>query len=114
MAMELSRRLVRALLDEGQSIPERIARKTKLHILDNFAVMTAATRSPLSTPVLEAMMCGGASGTATIIGRSERVPPAIAAFSNASLAHIMGYDDIHDIARIHPTSVTPTGSLSRW
>jgi len=110
--MHLSRRLVRALNEERKAIPERIALKTRLHILDNLAIMIAARRSPLAQTVLDGIAAGGCSGGAHVVGGAERLPPALAAFANASLAHIMDYDDIHDVARIHPSSVTLPAALA--
>jgi len=100
------------MAQERRSIPERILLKTRLHILDNLGIMIAARSSPLTPKVLEGAALGGASGLARVVGGPERLPPALAAFANGSLAHIMDYDDIHDVARIHPTSVTLPAALA--
>jgi 2-methylcitrate dehydratase PrpD len=108
----LSRQLVRSLTAERTAIPERIVRKTWLHILDNLAVMAAATRSPLAQFTATALDAGGSGGAARVMGGRTGLPPAMAAFGNAALAHIMDFDDIHDIAKIHPTSVTLPSALA--
>jgi 2-methylcitrate dehydratase PrpD len=47
-----------------------------------------------------------------VIGRAEALPPATTAFINSALMHTMDYDDIHDVARIHPSSVTLPAALA--
>ncbi len=40
-----------------------------------------------------------------MIGSKLRYPPAYAAFANTALEHPFDYDDLNDLARIHPTPV---------
>ncbi len=106
--MFLSRRIVRMLLRRWHDgLPAEIAEKTRLHILDSMGISLAALRgSPVAVQTIEALREGCGGGACSVVGTTIRLPPTQAAFANSALAHAMDYDDIHDTARVHPTSVT--------
>ena len=110
----LSTELVRLMLGkQANGLSEKISAKTRLHIIDTFGISLAAARgSPVAEMVLASLCYGGASGVCRVIGHAQRLPPAFAAMANSALAHTMDYDDIHDIARIHPTAVTLPAALA--
>jgi 2-methylcitrate dehydratase PrpD len=110
----LAREIVRLMLRKrAAGAPPEIRRKGRLHIADNAGIAIAAAHgSPVAGRVLKSLCAGGASGICSVIGHSQRLPPASAAMANAALAHTMDFDDIHDIARIHPTSVTLAASFA--
>jgi 2-methylcitrate dehydratase PrpD len=112
--LPLSRALARLVLDRHRrGLPAAVLARAELHALDNLGIALAARPAlPLCREVIEAMCFGAAGGASTVIGGPERLPPAAAAFANAALAHALDFDDIHDIARLHPTTVTLHAALA--
>ena len=110
----LSAKLVRLMLQKRQAgAPEAVRAQARRHIADNLGISVAAVfASPIGAMVLKSQTAGGVTGACSVIGSSQTLPPTLAAMTNSSLAHIMDYDDIHDIARIHPTSVTLHAALA--
>ncbi|VTU45438.1 MmgE/PrpD family protein [Variovorax sp. PBL-E5] len=109
----LGRELVRLLLRrQREGLPASVLAKARLHIADAVGMALAAHRTPLAAQVLEAMAAGVDGGACRVLGTARRMPPAQAAFANAALMHILDFDDIHDRARLHPTTVTLAASLA--
>jgi 2-methylcitrate dehydratase PrpD len=110
----LSRRVIQLMLRRKEhGLPDQVMERARLHVLDNVGIALAAHGAlPVCDQVLEALCHGGASGNCSVIGNARRLPPALAAFANSALAHALDYDDIHDIARLHPTTVTLPAALA--
>lgn len=81
------------------------------HLADTLAVALAARRSPDFAPVMAGTL-RGASGACGLLADGRTAPPAQAAFLNATAAHLMDFDDIHDDARLHPTPVVLGAALA--
>lgn len=112
-APSLGRELVRLLLARRrEGLPAPIAAKARLHIADAVGMGLAAQGTPLAAQVLDAMAAGVDGGACRVLGGARRMPPAQAAFGNAALMHILDFDDIHDRARLHPTTVTLAAALA--
>jgi 2-methylcitrate dehydratase PrpD len=112
--ISLSRRLVRVLLEmRAQGIPADIREKTRLHIADAVGIALAARNSlPIAEEAIAAVGAGGSTGPCMVFGGSERLPPIAAAFANSAMIHALDFDDIHDLARLHPTTVTLPAALA--
>lgn len=112
--LPLSRALARMVLDRHRrGLPTEVLARAELHTLDNLGIALAARPAlPICREVIEAMSFGTAGGVSTVIGGPERLPPAAAAFVNSALAHALDFDDIHDVARLHPTTVTLHAALA--
>lgn len=111
----LSRQLIRLLLQrrERGEISGALRRKVLLHVTDAVAIGWAATSSPLLAQQLMDAMCMGVEGGACqVFGSRRQLPPAQAAFTNAALIHTLDFDDIHDISRLHPTTVTLPAAMA--
>ncbi|NMM78108.1 hypothetical protein B2J88_43650 [Rhodococcus sp. SRB_17] len=111
----LSRRVACLLQqrDTEGGIPPEIRHKTRQHIADAVAIGLAATRSqPLAQQLLDAMTMGAGGGACGVFGSAARHAPSLAAFTNAALIHTLDFDDIHDVARLHPTAVTLPAALA--
>ena len=113
-AVPLSRALARLVLDRHRrGLPPDVQARAELHALDSLGIAFAARPTlPICQQVIEAMSFGTVGGTSAVIGGVERLPPAAAAFANSALAHALDYDDIHDVARLHPTTVTLHAALA--
>lgn len=112
-AVPLSRALARLLLRRAvQGLPPEVMARAQLHTLDSIGIALAARATlPIAHQVVAAMAFE-AAGRAVVLGGPERLPPAAAAFANSALAHALDYDDIHDLARLHPTTVTLPAALA--
>jgi len=114
--MALGLELTRALLRQGQQrISREIVDKTRLHIADSVGIALAARASlPIASETIAGMSEGTAAGVCCVIGSDRRLPPALAAFANGALIHAIDFDDIHDLARLHPSAVTVAAGLAAW
>jgi 2-methylcitrate dehydratase PrpD len=84
-----------------------------LHICDTIAISLASYKGePIALKSIAGLSIGVNGGTGRVIGSELRLPPAYAAFANTALAHALDYDDINDLARIHPTPVTLAAALA--
>jgi len=108
----LARRLVRALLQRTASYWDDITEHVSAHIADTMAIAVAArTAEPVRVAVLAGARGSGGGGCGSLAG-AELLPPAQAAFASAAAAHALDFDDIHDQARLHPTTVALAAALS--
>lgn len=106
--LSLSHEIVKAIRQrQKRGLPEEIRKKVILHICDTIAISLAAYKgAPIALQSIAGLSIGVTGGTGRVIGSARRLPPAYAAFANTALAHALDYDDINDLARIHPTPVT--------
>lgn len=100
--MSLSTQLVDwVLAQRARDLSTEIEYKARLHCTDNLGIAIAArARSPLARQLSEAMDSG------------EQLSPASFAFSASAHSHMLDFDDVHDIARVHPTAVTLPAALA--
>ncbi|WP_419888249.1 MmgE/PrpD family protein [Neobacillus niacini] len=112
--MSLSHEIVQAIRQrQKQGVPEHIRKKAILHICDTIAISLASYKgAPVALKSIAGLSIGVTGGTGRVIGSEQRLPPAYAAFANTALAHALDYDDINDLARIHPTPVTLAAALA--
>ncbi|GAA4326950.1 MmgE/PrpD family protein [Pigmentiphaga soli] len=111
--MTLSRDLIRVLLEKRAHIPSKIRAKGLLHIIDNLGIAVAASRrSSVAAQMVKSLGFGANRGNCRVFGQPDGAPPVLAALVNSAMAHNLDYDDIHDVARIHPSSVTLAASLA--
>ncbi len=110
MTTTLSREIARlALARRAAGLPREIDRKTRLHIADAIGIALAAHReSAFGTRLPFGEMPGGCP----ILGSDRTADAPGAAFVNAALIHVLDFDDIHDEARLHPTTVTLPAALA--
>lgn len=104
-------RMIRQLQENGLS--EEIRKKVSLHISDTIGISLAAYKgAPVALQAISGISIGAEGGVGRVIGKQRRYPPAYAAFSNTALAHALDFDDINDLARIHPTPVILAAALA--
>jgi 2-methylcitrate dehydratase PrpD len=110
--LSLSRRLVRSLTALAEQPSGSEASFAQWHIRDTLAIAAAARPTPLGASAVRGATFGSSGGTSRIVGTEGRFPPATAAFANSALAHVLDFDDIHDPARLHPTTVAFPAALA--
>ena len=91
-----------------ETLPPAIAALAKVRVLDSLSTAIAATELPV--PTAAASIIGNNTGNSTVIGRSQRVPAADAAFVNATLVNGRTQDDF--LCKSHPGAVTVPPSLA--
>ena len=111
--MALALELVKTLRHlAGHRLDAQVAAHTRLHVADTVGVSLAARRDETLYRALRQAMGEDGSGGAAVFGGPHRLPASHAAFVNAALAHALDFDDIHDLARLHPTPVTLAAALA--
>ncbi len=89
-------------------IPAEVVEKTKRHLLDLLGVALASSTQSFARSAYTAAAAMSGRGDATVIGFSERLPPAWAALVNGTLAHGIDFDDTHQGSVVHVSaSVVP-------
>jgi 2-methylcitrate dehydratase PrpD len=114
-AISLCRQVARQFVGWMQSgfVTGSMQRKMRLHAADAVAIACAASRvDVLANQVLQALGTGSGGGVCHVFGSTERLAPPMAAFANSALMHMLDFDDIHDLARLHPTSVCLPAALT--
>ena len=87
-----------------EDLPEDVRHQAKRSLLNCFATAFSGCRDDAVELSLASLTEFGASGTASVIGRTERVDPLTAAFLNAAAANVHDFDDTHLRTVIHPAA----------
>jgi 2-methylcitrate dehydratase PrpD len=87
-----------------EDMPETVRHEAKRSLLNCFATAFSGCRDDALEISLASLMDFGVGGSATLIGRSERVDPLTAAFFNAAAANVYDFDDTHLRTVIHPAA----------
>ncbi|HEU4970204.1 MmgE/PrpD family protein [Sphingomonas sp.] len=102
-----------ALLDFAVAphvLPPQARADAERLLADTLAVGAAGATAPGAEGVRKAAAGWGASDEARVIGFSQRLPAASAAFANAFQIHCLEWDAVHEPAVVHALSVV-TGAL---
>ena len=86
-------------------LPPAVRADTLRLLADTLAVGAAGSTAPGAAGVLAAARGWGEGGTARILGSSERLPPANAAFINGFRIHCLEWDAVHEVAVVHALAV---------
>jgi 2-methylcitrate dehydratase PrpD len=90
-------------------IPDEVAERACLHILDALGVALAATTYPFARRGLAAIGSMAGGGDYPVIGRPERLAMRDAAIANGFLIHGLDFDDTHGESIVHTSaSAVPT------
>ncbi|HVN98004.1 MAG TPA: MmgE/PrpD family protein [Syntrophorhabdaceae bacterium] len=95
-----------------ENLPPEIVEITKKEVLDTLAVAVAGTGQPGPRELLELVREWGGKKEASVVGCKQRVPAPNAAQVNATLVHTRDYDDVHEMAVMHPGVVTVPVALA--
>lgn len=86
----------------NKPLPEAVAEKTRLHILDTLAAMVSGSELKVGKLALAFAKAQGGKPEATLVGSDIRVPAIVAALANGMMAHADETDDSHLRGRFHP------------
>lgn len=100
--MTLSARIVESVhAQQSRGLDAALRRKAVLHCADTIGIAIAARdQSTIARQVSE------------VFGAQHASSPAGFAFVASANSHILDFDDVHDLARVHPTSVTLPAALA--
>jgi 2-methylcitrate dehydratase PrpD len=85
-----------------EALPHGLVEATKKEILDLLGVAVGGFPQPGGKELRELALDWGGKPESSIIGCSQRVPAPNAAHVNATIAHALDFDDVHESAVMHP------------
>jgi 2-methylcitrate dehydratase PrpD len=86
-------------------LPEAVRADTLRLLADTLAVGAAGSTAPGAEGVFQTAKMSGTGEEARLLGRSERLPAASAAYVNAFQIHCLEWDAVHEGAVVHALSV---------
>ena len=85
-----------------EDLPADVVDATKKEILDLLGVALGGANQPGATHVCALVKEWGGKEESSIIGSKQKVPAPNAAQANATMAHALDFDDVHEAAVMHP------------
>jgi 2-methylcitrate dehydratase PrpD len=85
-----------------EDLPPEVVEATKKEILDLFGVALGGVSQPGATHVCALVKEWGGKEESSIFGSKQKVPAPNAAQANATMAHSLDFDDVHEAAVMHP------------
>lgn len=85
-----------------EALPAEVVRITKMEILDTLGVAIAGASQPGAMQLRELVQDWGGKPESHLLGSAMRVPAHDAAQVNATMAHALDYDDVHERSYVHP------------
>jgi 2-methylcitrate dehydratase PrpD len=85
-----------------EDLPPEVVEATKKEILDLLGVALGGVNQPGATHVCALVKEWGGKEESSIIGSKQKVPAPNAAQANATMAHALDFDDVHEAAVMHP------------
>lgn len=94
------------------TVPEAVAHSVAQRVLDILGIAVAATQLETSAAVIDYAVSQGGVAQATAVGSAQRLPAALAALVNGTLAHSLDYDDTHLPSVLHPSAAVVPAALA--
>jgi 2-methylcitrate dehydratase PrpD len=92
-----------------EDLPREVVEATKKQVLDLLGVALGGFSKPGPKELREIVRDWGGKEESTLIGCTQKVPAPNAAHVNATMAHALDYDDVHETAIMHPgVAIIPT------
>ena len=95
-----------------EDLSEKAVEETKKQVLDIIGVINAGYGQAGAAETRELAIEWGGAPQSTIIGSKVKVPAPAAAQANASMAHSLDFDDVHEAAIMHPGVITIPTALA--
>lgn len=105
--------LVQALAEmmakaRSDGLPAQVRASVRQRVLDTLGICVAASPLPTSAAIRRFALAQAGAPQASAVGVTERLPAALAALVNGTLAHSLDYDDTHLPSVLHPSaSIVP-------
>lgn len=85
-----------------KDLPQDVVEVTKKEILDFIGVALAGYSSPGVKELTDLIVEWGGKEESSVIGYKKKIPAPMAAWANATMGHGLDFDDVHDLAVMHP------------
>jgi 2-methylcitrate dehydratase PrpD len=85
-----------------EDLSREVVDATKKEVLDFLGVALGGASQPGATQVCALVKEWGGKEESSIIGSKQKVPAPNAAQTNATMAHSLDFDDVHEAAVMHP------------
>jgi 2-methylcitrate dehydratase PrpD len=85
-----------------ENLPAEVVDATKKEVLDLLGVALGGISQPGATHVCALVKEWGGKEESSIIGSKQKAPAPNAAQANATMAHALDFDDVHEAAVMHP------------
>ncbi len=95
-----------------EQLPAQVVSITKDQVLDFFAVALGGSVEAGVPEMRDLVLEWGGSAQSTILWYGDKVPAPHAAQVNATMAHALDFDDVHEDAIMHPGVVTIPTALA--
>ncbi len=89
-----------------EDLPSEVVDATKKEVLDLLGCALGGASQPGAAHVSALVKEWGGRKESTIIGGNRKVPAPHAAQANATMAHALDFDDVHEAAVVHPGIVS--------
>jgi len=108
-----SERLGRWFLGLGfEDLPPDVVANTKLHVLDAIGLALLVGTKRYGQVIRRAALDMGRGDDSRILGFGDRVPAALAALANGTMAGELDYSDTHNETHLHPEAVVVATALA--
>lgn len=95
-----------------EDLPAEVVEATKKQILDFFGVALGGSSEVGVNEIMELAVEWGGAPQSSVMTWGHRLPSPHAAQVNATMAHSLDYDDVHEVAVMHPGVVTLPTALA--
>jgi 2-methylcitrate dehydratase PrpD len=85
-----------------EDLPSDVVDATKKEILDLLGVALGGASQPGAAQVCALVKEWGGKEESSVIGSKQKIPAPNAAQANATMAHALDFDDVHEAAVMHP------------
>jgi 2-methylcitrate dehydratase PrpD len=85
-----------------EDLPQNVIEITKREVLDLLGVTVAGYASPGVRELADLIVEWGGKEESSIVYYKKKVPAPMAAQANATMGHSLDFDDVHDLAVMHP------------
>ncbi len=93
-------------------LPREVIEVTKKEVLDMLGVALAGIAVPGIREMTDLLTQWGGRPESTAIYYPQKVPAPIAAQANATMGHALDFDDVHDLAVMHPAVPTVPAAMA--
>jgi 2-methylcitrate dehydratase PrpD len=96
----------------SRGIPPQVRASVRQRVLDTLGICVAASTLPSSAAVRRFAIAQGGAAQSHAVGVPGKLPSALAALVNGTLAHSLDYDDTHLPSVVHPSATVIPACLA--
>lgn len=93
-------------------LPLQVVKTIKLCVLDTIGVIVAANTLGQCTGEIIKLLNWEERSESTVLGFGKKVPALWAAFANGAMAHMLDFEEAHDLALVHASACSIPAALA--